>query len=421
MPLFHIHGLVGALVASLAGGSSIVCTPGFSERVFFDWVADFEPTWYTAVPTIHQSVVMHGMHYRQAAPRHQFRFVRSSSAPLPPKTFEALHILTGAPVIEAYGMTEASHQMASSPLTGPYKAGSVGIPAGAEIALMGESGQLLKGDATGEVVIRGPGVTAGYENNFEANANAFTDGWFRTGDLGRFDADGFLYLAGRLKELVNRGGEKISPREIDEALLEHPDVLQAVAFPAPHPTLGEDLLAAVVRREGAETDEFALRVFLINRLASFKIPSQIVFVEAIPRGATGKVQRIGLYDKLAPLLVKPFEAPRTDLERSLEHIFRDVLGCEPVGIYDNFFALGGDSLKGTQVIVRIRAQSGVELALPKFFAHPTIAALALEVDATRAATFDGSSAIKSEIEQMSDDEVIQLLAQEEAAASWKPH
>jgi acyl-CoA synthetase (AMP-forming)/AMP-acid ligase II/aryl carrier-like protein len=416
MPLFHIHGLVGALLASLAGGSSIVCTPGFDDTGFFDWVAQFEPSWYTAVPTIHQSVVMHGARYRQVAPRHHFRFVRSSSAALPPKTFEALRTLTGAPVIEAYGMTEASHQMASSPLAGPYKPGSVGMPAGVEMALMDASGRLLPPDAGGEVVIRGPSVSAGYENNPEANATAFTDGWFRTGDLGRFDKDGYLYISGRLKEIINRGGEKISPREIDEALLEHPDVAQAAAFAAPHPTLGEDVVAAVVRRCGAGTDELALRTFLINRLAGFKVPSRIVFVDAIPQGATGKVQRASLYDQLAPQLVKTFEPPRTEFERSLEKIFREVLSCGPVGVQDNFFALGGDSLKGAQVMARIRAQHGLEIAVPKLFAYPTIANLAVEIEAAKAAADDLTRALASEIDQMSDEEVARLLSQEEGGA-----
>jgi acyl-CoA synthetase (AMP-forming)/AMP-acid ligase II/aryl carrier-like protein len=418
MPLFHIHGLVGALLASLVGGSSIVCTPGFDDKSFFDWVAQFEPSWYTAVPTIHQSVVRHGARYRQVAPHHRFRFVRSSSAALPPKTFESLRALTGVPVIESYGMTEASHQMASSPLVGPYKAGSVGVPAGVEMAVMDASGQLLPPDAGGEVVIRGPGVSTGYENNPEANATAFTDGWFRTGDLGRFDKDGYLYISGRLKEIINRGGEKVSPREIDEALLEHPDVAQAVAFPAPHPTLGEDVVAAVVKREGAGTDELTLRIFLINRLAGFKVPSRIVFVDAIPQGATGKVQRASLYDQLAPLLIKAFEPPCTEFECSLERIFREVLGCGPVGVQDNFFALGGDSLKGVQVMARIRTQHGLEIAVPKLFAYPTIATLALEVEASKVAADNATSALVSEIEQMSDDEVARLLSQEEGGACW---
>jgi len=420
MPLFHIHGLVGALLASMAAGSSVVCTSGFDEQAFFDWVAQYDPTWYTAVPTIHQSVVAQGARYRQAAPEHGFRFVRSSSSALPPKTFASLQALTGAPVVEAYGMTEAAHEMASNPLSGPRKAGSVGIPTGVEIAMMDEAGQLLATGATGEIVIRGPGVTAGYENHPSANAKAFCAGWFRTGDQGRFDDDGYLYISGRLKEIVNRGGEKISPREVDEALLEHPDVLQAVAFATPHPTLGEDLAAAVVLRDGAQADEFGLRTFLSARLVDFKVPSSIVFVDAIPKGATGKVQRTSLHEKLAHLFNKSFVAPRNDIERSLALIFREVLACEPISVNDNFFSLGGDSLKGAQVMARIGARHGVEVALSTLFSHPTIATLAVEVNATRAAAEDRYRKLESEIEQMSDEEVARLLAQEEAAAPCNP-
>ncbi len=418
MPLFHIHGLVGALLATIAGGGSIVCTPGFDERACFDWIAQFDPSWYTAVPTIHQALTAHGERYRQVAPHHRFRFVRSSSAALPPKVFESLRALTGAPVVEAYGMTEASHQMASNPLSDKCKPGSVGLPAGVEIALMDDAGQLLARNATGEIVIRGPSVTAGYEHNPQANAKAFTNGWFRTGDQGRFDDEGYLYISGRLKEIVNRGGEKVSPREVDEALLEHADVAQAVAFAVPHQTLGEDLVAAVVLRAGAQADEAALRAFLFSRLADFKVPSCVVFVDAIPKGATGKVQRTHLHERLGHLIARSFVAPTTELERSLASIIRTVLGCEPVGLNDNFFALGGDSLKGAQVIARIRAQHSVELAVPALFAHPTVAELAGAVEAARSVADDWSSHLAREIEQLSDEEVTRLLAQEEAAASW---
>ncbi|MGK2914315.1 MAG: AMP-binding protein, partial [Porticoccaceae bacterium] len=416
MPLFHIHGLVGALLASITAGSSIVCTPGFDDPVFFDWVAHYDPTWYTAVPTIHQSVVAQGVRYRQIAPHHRFRFVRSSSAALPPKTFRSLQALTGAPVVEAYGMTEASHEMASNPLSGSQKSGSVGVPTGVEIALMDESGQLLAAGATGEIVIRGPGVTAGYENNPDANAKAFCDGWFRTGDQGWFDDDGYLHIAGRLKEVVNRGGEKVWPREVDDALLGHPAVLQAVAFAVPHPTLGEDVAAAVVLREGANVDESGLRRFLFARLAHFKIPSRIVFVDAVPKGSTGKIQRNSLYEKLGHLFKKDCVAPRRDVERSLVAIFREILACGPVGVDDNFFSLGGDSLNGARVMARINDQQGIALPVPTLFSHPTIKALAVKVEEVKARSNDVDKALEWEIAQMSDEEVARELAKSDDAA-----
>jgi len=203
-----------------------------------------------------------------------------------------------APAIEAYGMTEAAHQMASNPLHGVRKPGSVGLAAGPEVAIMDENGNLLGAGEVGEIVIRGDNVTAGYENNPKANAEAFVNGWFRTGDQGIKDADEYISLTGRLKEIINRGGEKVSPREVDEALMDHPAVLQVVTFAVPHDKLGEDVAAAVVLREGATATEQELRSFLSGRLAAFKTPRKIIFLTEIPKGATGKLQRIGLAQKL---------------------------------------------------------------------------------------------------------------------------
>ena len=420
MPLFHVHGLVGALLATVAGGGSIVCAPGFHASDFFAWIADFDPSWTTAVPTIHQAIVDRGTRYREIAPGHRFRFIRSSSAALPPRTFEALQALTGAPVIEAYGMTEASHQIASNPLSGLGRPGSVGLAAGAEISVRGPSGALLPRGATGEIMVRGPGLMSGYENAPQANADSFADGWFRTGDLGRIDDDGYLFIAGRLKEIVNRGGEKILPREVDEALLEHDDVRQAVAFAVPHPTLGEDLVAAVVLRQGGAVNEHDLRSFLFGRLSAFKVPSSIVLLDALPSGATGKLQRSQLHQLLAQQLATAFVAPRDDMERTLESILRTLLNSGPVGVHDNFFALGGDSLKGAQLIARIRAKLGVGLPVTAVFTHPTLATLALQVRAALAAETEAEARLLHEIDQLSDEEVTRLLAEEEAASSGIP-
>jgi acyl-CoA synthetase (AMP-forming)/AMP-acid ligase II len=205
----------------------------------------------------------------------------------------------GVPVIESYGMTEAAHQMASNPLPPrAHHAGSVGIAAGPEIAIMDDDGNLLPTGALGEIVIRGRNVTAGYENNPDANAKAFTNGWFRTGDQGTLDAAGYLRLTGRLKEIINRGGEKISPLEVDTVLMDHPAVAQVVTFGMPHSKLGEEVAAAVVLREGHTLDEHGLRDFAGERLAPFKVPRKIIFLTEIPKGATGKLQRIGLAEKL---------------------------------------------------------------------------------------------------------------------------
>lgn len=299
MPLFHIHGLIAALLSSLAAGASVVCTPGFDAFRFFTWVDETKPSWYTAVPTMHQLVLSRAGRQADVIARNQLRFIRSSSAALPPTVMADLERTFNAPVLEAYGMTEASHQMASNPLPPEArKPGSVGVSAGVQVAIMDDDGNLLDSPNFGEIVIKGGNVTSGYENNPTANASAFTHGWFRTGDQGYLDADGYLYLTGRLKEIINRGGEKVSPREIDEVLLEHPAVAQAVCFAMPHDRLGEEVAAAVVLNEGASADEKELREHCAKQLADFKVPKTIVILTDIPKGATGKVQRIGLAEKL---------------------------------------------------------------------------------------------------------------------------
>jgi acyl-CoA synthetase (AMP-forming)/AMP-acid ligase II len=295
MPLFHIHGLIAALLASLASGARVICSPGFNALQFFGLVKEHQPTWYTAVPTMHQAILARAERNPEAVKATRLRLIRSSSASLPPTVMLELERVFGAPVIEAYGMTEAAHQMASNPLPpAPRKPGSVGIAAGPEIAIMDEHGGLMARGEIGEVVIRGDNVTPGYANNPAANAAAFAHGWFRTGDQGVLDAEGYLRLTGRLKEIINRGGEKISPREVDEILLEHPAVAQAVTFGVPHDKLGEDVAAAIVLRDGAATTERELKAFAGQRLAAMKVPRQILFVAEIPKGATGKLQRLGL-------------------------------------------------------------------------------------------------------------------------------
>jgi acyl-CoA synthetase (AMP-forming)/AMP-acid ligase II len=299
MPLFHIHGLIAAVLASLAAGGSTYCTPGFNALRFFAWLSEAQPTWYTAVPTMHQAILARGARNQEAVAAATLRFIRSSSASLPPQVMAELEALFGCPVIESYGMTEAAHQMTSNPLPpAPRKPGSVGIAAGPEVAIMAEDGELLGADMVGEIVIRGPDVTAGYENNPAANQQAFAFGWFHTGDQGTVDAEGYLRVTGRLKEIINRGGEKISPREVDEVLMDHPAIAQVVTFAMPHDKLGEEVAAAVVLREGQTATDGEIRTFCATRLADFKVPRKIVILDEIPKGATGKLQRIGLAQKL---------------------------------------------------------------------------------------------------------------------------
>jgi acyl-CoA synthetase (AMP-forming)/AMP-acid ligase II len=299
MPLFHIHGLMAAVLATLAAGASVVCTPGFNALRFFGWLDELQPSWYTAVPTMHQAILARAARNPEIVARARLRLIRSSSASLPPQVMADLERLFRCPVIESYGMTEASHQMASNPLPpAARKPGTVGIAAGPEVAIMGTGGQLLPPGAVGEVVIRGPGVTQGYQNNQGANATAFTNGWFHTGDQGTLDRDGYLTITGRLKEIINRGGEKVAPLEVDNVLSAHPAVAQALTFAMPHTRLGEEVAAAIVLKEGASASEAEIRAFAAERLADFKVPRKLVFVDEIPKGATGKLQRIGLAERL---------------------------------------------------------------------------------------------------------------------------
>jgi len=299
MPLFHIHGLIAAVLSTVTAGGYISCTPGFNALKFFGWMEEAKPTWYTAVPTMHQAILSRAGRNAGVIKANPLRFVRSSSASLPAPVLRELEETFGCPVIEAYGMTEAAHQMASNQLPpGARKPGAVGVAAGPEVAIMAEDGRLLPRGEIGEIVIRGENVTPGYQNNPKANAENWTDGWFRTGDQGVMDADGFLSINGRLKEIINRGGEKVSPREVDDVLMEHPAVAQALTFALPHDKLGEEVAAVIVLREGAQADARALRDFAAQSLAAFKVPREIIFMDEIPKGATGKLQRIGLAQKL---------------------------------------------------------------------------------------------------------------------------
>ena len=301
MPLFHVHGLVASTLSTLLSGGTVVVPNKFSPLSFWRTVRDTGATWYSAVPTIHNLLLARAGDNRPAGAE-GLRFIRSCSASLPPEMMERMERVFGVPVLEAYGMTEASHQMASNPQPpSARKAGSVGPGTGVKIGIMDEAGNLLPQGERGEVVIQGPNVVPGYENNPEANEKSFVNGWFRTGDQGFLDEDGYLTLTGRLKEMINRGGEKIGPREIDEVLLSHPDVAEAVAFGVPHPGWGEEVAAAIVLKEGtdAAAGEASVMAFCKERLADFKCPKKIYVTSAIPRTATGKIQRGAVAKALA--------------------------------------------------------------------------------------------------------------------------
>lgn len=430
MPLFHIHGIISALLSSVLAGASVVCTPGFHVPKFFEWLEEFRPTWYTATPTMHHAILerAEANHSTITCP---LRFIRSAAAPLPSQVMIELERVFNAPVIESYGMTEASAQITSNPLPPrKRKTGTVGVSAGPEVTIMDEKGRLLPQCEIGEIVIRGENVMHGYENNPSANKIAFTNGWFRTGDQGYLDQDNYLFITGRLKEIINRGGENISPREVDEVLMDHPAVTQAITFAVPHATLGEDVAAAVVLRDNASVTEREIRELAFTQLADYKVPSRVLIVNEIPKGPTGKLQRIGLAKKFSSKFCVEFVPPRNMVENTLTSIWTEVLGIVKVGLYDNFFSLGGDSLLATKVISRVRATFNIEVPVTTMFKEPTVADFALIIEEmikkAEKSEHKEIASMLNELEEISDEEARRFLYNEiqqngsDGSRSYKP-
>jgi acyl-CoA synthetase (AMP-forming)/AMP-acid ligase II/acyl carrier protein len=377
MPLFHVHGLMTAWSALVAGGS-VACPPTFDPTRVLAWFAEIQPTWYSAVPTIHQAILDLVRVDAASLRPLRLRLIRSASAPLAPAVAAELEDVLGVPVVEAYGMTEAAHQIAVSPL-GARKPGSVGLPTGWEVAIIDDAGQPLAVGATGEISIRGPGLTAGYEDDAAGTAATLVDGWFRTGDLGRRDGDGHLFITGRRKDLVNRGGEKIAPREVEDVLAAHPAVAESAVFAVPHPTLGEDLAASVVLRAGATATERDIRAFAALALSATKVPATVRFVDRLARGPSGKIDRTALAASVVPRAAAMSE-PRTSTEVTLAAIVARVLNVRRVGVDQSFFLLGGDSLKAAMLVARVGKAFGVDLPLTAPFDAPTVAELAEQID-----------------------------------------
>lgn len=411
MPAYHSHGLIGGLLAPLAAGSSVVCAPAFDASEFLRWVRDFRPTWYTASPTIHHAAVEQLTRDRAALPAHAFRLIRSASSTLPAELLRRMEDAWGVPVIQSYGMTETATQLASNPLPpGVRKAESVGRPVGADLRVIDDQGQALPAGQTGAVIARGPAVFAGYEDAPEADAEAFLGGWFLTGDLGWFDEDGYLFLTGRSKELINRGGEKISPLEVERALLQLPDVAEAVAYPAPHPTLGEDVHAAVVLAGGTAAEPQALRASLFGAIADFKIPACIHVLEKLPTAVNGKVQRRRLHGQIHELVAAPPPAaPLTPLQTRIATLFAHILRRPVTGRDANFLALGGDSLSAARVAQAVQQAWGVDASASALLAAPTVGGFAAVVQAAIDEADALSDALQAEIDALSDEEVARLL------------
>jgi oxalate---CoA ligase len=384
-PLCHGHGM-SAIFTQLICGAGMFCPPRFEAQNFPAWLEEFRPTWFSADPTLQRTILTLARENLAVFRKTPLRFIRSAGAPPNPETVRGLEELLGIPVLDGYAMTEAP-SIARSTLS-RRKPGSAGRSAGTEVAIMDPSGNLLPAEAEGEVVARGPTVMPGYLDNPEANRKAFHDGWFRTGDIGRLDGDGFLFIVGRSKEIINRGGKKIVPQEVDNALAKNPALADAAAFAIPHRTLGEDVAAVVVLRPGATATELDVRKFAAEHLAPYKIPRRVIFVEQIPRTRHGKLKRNLLAESYAGLAAArttaraaAMEQTRalTEVESKLIDVWRAVLGVEEIGVDDDFFDLGGDSISVTIMLAQTAERLGIardQLPEGDFLDQPTIATLA---------------------------------------------
>jgi len=378
MPLYHAHAIFTPLLASLQVGGTIICSPGFNEKHFFSWLFEEQPTWYSAVPTIHQSILRSYRQGEKIKLAKSLRFIRSASSSLPPTVYKELREIFDVPVIEAYGLSEAASVVTTNPLPPKaQKVGSVGTRIGTDVEIISEEGKFLSANEVGEIIIRGASVMSSYDylSAEVVEEERFIDNWFKTGDQGYFDDEGYLFIVGRTKEIINRGGKKVVPLEVDNICLSHPLVDQAVTFGVPHPTLGEDVVTAIVHHKDAQISDIEVRRYLSMTLADFKIPSQIIFVEEIPKSSTGKVRRNELGLLFKNKLRMNFVTPRNDIENIISGVWTQILAVEQVGIDDNFFGLGGDSLLLAQVHAKICDLLDLNIPIVDLFEYPNIRAL----------------------------------------------
>lgn len=381
MPMYHVGALVDLVLSPLSVGGSVVTTRSLSSSEFFDCLSQARPTWYQGVPTMLQDVVERARLDGRRAEKTSLRFARAVSAPLPDRVMEDFELQFEVPVIEIYGMTETAGLITSNPLPPAVrKKGSVGIAAGPEISILDAAGNPAKTGESGEVVIRGENVMRGYEGDPQLNVESFVGPWLRSGDEGYIDDDGFLFLTGRIKEIINRGGEKISPREIDDIALEHPAIAEVATFPIDHPSLGEEVAIAVVLRpdaDAAEISERDLIDFFSSRLAYFKVPRAIFFADELPKTASGKLKRHAVAGAIGvgsrEIERAEWVAPESPLARSLASMWERALGVTSIGIHDNFFDLGGDSLKAATFMRELVADGDLNLPIAALFDAPTIA------------------------------------------------
>lgn len=377
---YHVGGLVDLLLVPLASGGKVICTGGFNAAEFYRLLAAARPTWTQCVPTTLNELLFHADRLGLDPRPSSLRLIRSVAATLPPSLKKRVESSFGVPVIQTFGMTEAGPLITSTRLPPAInKPKSVGFTCGPEVRILGSKGETLPPNEIGEIAIRGANVFSGYENDTGANQLSFRDGWFLTGDIGFLDAEGELFLTGRFKQLINRGGEKVNPQEIDDALLTHPAVVEAAAFPVKHRTLGEDAVAAVVLRTPVEARE--LRDFLLSRLASFKVPRRIEIRTELPRNGIGKIDRLALAEASERALLenRSFAPPRTDLESFLARLWAAELDLEQVGIHDDFAALGGDSLSSLRLLVAAEKALGIAIPDAVTASSSTVAQMAEQV------------------------------------------
>lgn len=381
MPLFHIHGIVASMLSTLTSGGTLILKE-IDYTNFAQYLVDDKPTWYTAVPTIHHKIYQSLSTQPVNESARSLRFIRSCSSPLSEGLHQNLQTLLNIPVVQAYGMTEAAHQVSTNPLSIPdIKVNSVGKINGAvSVVIVGDDSQILANNEVGEVCIQGQNVFQGYLNNPQANKDSFIDDYFRTGDLGYIDTDGYLFLTGRKKEIINKGGFKISPLQIDQIILKHSQIKEAITFPIPHETLGDDIGLMIVAEKGLEEKD--IYIYLQDKLADHMLPSRIYFVDEIPKSATGKINRLSIAKQL-PESITTSRSPESQLEVELVELWKSILKIHQVQTGDNFFQLGGNSLLATEFYNEVLDRYQVQLQTIELYQSPTIAKIAVVIEINR--------------------------------------
>jgi acyl-CoA synthetase (AMP-forming)/AMP-acid ligase II/thioesterase domain-containing protein len=375
-PVYYSHGLKVTVFTPLLTGGTIVFPTDPSRFDFSEWFSTLKPTWYSAGPTLHRLVFDHTGDRPDAKTAHALRFILSGGAPLPREVREGLQLALGVPVVEHYGSSEAAQIAANVPSPGPCKPGTCGVPWPDTLVIVDENGKAVAPGEQGEILLRGPTVISGYLDAEALNRASFVDGWFKTGDIGSLDEEGFLTLHGRRNDLINRGAEKIWPIEIENALMRHPAVAEAAAFAVPHPRLGEDVAAAVALRPGTQVLSVELRKYLGEILSSFKVPRQIFVLDRLPKGSTGKIMRRELSASLPSKTVAPQPVPISSadalLSKQLTELWLRLLKSGPLTIDDDFFEKGGDSLLAAEMLVEIERLIGRPVSPSILFEATTI-------------------------------------------------